>query len=114
LTKPRIAIVLFNLGGPDRPESIRPFLLKLFSDPAILRVNRLLRPFVARAITRARLGPAMANYARIGGRSGLLEMTERQGRALEAELPELEARCFVAMRYWHPTSGGGRAAVQAG
>ena len=112
MTKPRIAIVLFNLGGPDRPESIRPFLLKLFSDPAILRVNRLLRPFVARAITRARLGPAMANYARIGGRSGLLEMTERQGRALEAELPELEARCFVAMRYWHPTSQDAAEAVR--
>jgi ferrochelatase len=96
--------VLFNLGGPDRPESIRPFLLNLFSDPAILRVNPLLRPFVARAITRARLKPATANYARIGGRSGLLETTERQARALEAELAEFEARCFVAMRYWHPTS----------
>ena len=36
--RPRLAVVLFNLGGPDRPEAIRPFLLNLFNDPAILRV----------------------------------------------------------------------------
>ena len=40
----RIAIVLFNLGGPDRPAAIRPFLLNLFRDPAILRVPFFIRP----------------------------------------------------------------------
>jgi ferrochelatase len=104
MTKPRIAIVLFNLGGPDRPESIRPFLLNLFSDPAVLRVNPLLRPFLARFIAAARLKPATLNYARIGGRSPLLELTLQQARALEAALPEYDARCFVAMRYWQPMS----------
>lgn len=104
MTKPRIAIVLFNLGGPDRPESIRPFLVNLFTDPAILRVNFLVRPFLARIIAAARVQPATENYAHIGGRSPLLELTEQQARALEAALPEFEARCFVAMRYWHPMS----------
>jgi ferrochelatase len=46
----------------------------------------------------------------LGGRSPLLELTEAQARAIEAALPEVEARCFIAMRYWHPFS---RAAVQA-
>ena len=40
----------------------------------------------------------------LGGSSPLLGLTEAQARALEAALPEYEARCFVAMRYWHPFS----------
>ena len=102
--RPRVAIVLFNLGGPDRPEAIWPFLLNLFRDKAILRVPFFVRPLLARLIARSRLKPATANYALLGGRSPLLELTEAQARALEAALPELDAKCFVAMRYWHPFS----------
>ncbi len=109
----KVAIVLFNLGGPDRPQAIRPFLLNLFRDPAILQVPFFVRPFLARIITRARLAPATANYALIGGRSGLLELTRAQAAALEAALPEVEARCFVAMRYWHPFSLETARAVKA-
>ena len=112
MTKPRIAVVLFNLGGPDRPESIRPFLVNLFTDPAILRVNFFIRPFLARLIAAARVRPATENYAHIGGRSPLLELTEQQARALEVELSEYETRCFVAMRYWHPMSEAVARAVQ--
>ena len=104
MTRPRTAIVLFNLGGPDRIESVRPFLVNLFTDPAILRVPPFIRPLLARRIARARTAPATENYRLLGGRSPLLELTERQARALEAALGEREARCFVAMRYWHPFS----------
>jgi len=113
MTKPRIAIVLFNLGGPDRPQSIRPFLVNLFTDPAVLRVNPFVRPFLARFIAAARVKPATRNYAKIGGRSPLLELTEQQARALEAALPEYDARGFVAMRYWHPMSDAVARAVRA-
>ena len=102
--RPRVAVVLFNLGGPDRPEAIRPFLLNLFTDPAILRVPFFVRPFLARRIAAARLEPARASYAMLGGRSPLLELTRAQAAALEAELTELDAKCFIAMRYWHPLS----------
>lgn len=102
--RPRVAVVLFNLGGPDRPEAIRPFLLNLFNDPAILRVPPFVRPFLARRITSARLAPARASYAILGGRSPLLDLTRQQASALEVELTELEAKCFIAMRYWHPLS----------
>ncbi len=102
--RPRVGIVLFNLGGPDRPEAIWPFLLNLFRDKAILRVPFFVRPLLARIIARSRLKPATANYALLGGRSPLLELTQAQARALEAALPELDAKCFVAMRYWHPFS----------
>ena len=113
MSRRKIAIVLFNLGGPDRPESVRPFLLNLFTDPAILRVPFFVRPILARIIARARTKPATANYALLGGKSPLLELTEQQARALEAALPELDARCFVAMRYWHPFSMEAARAVKA-
>ena len=89
---PRVAIVLFNLGGPDRPEAIKPFLRNLFTDPAILRVPFFLRPILARFIVRSRLKPATANYAILGGRSPLLELTQLQAAALEAGLPEIDVR----------------------
>ena len=104
MNRKKIAIVLFNLGGPDRPESIKPFLLNLFRDPAILRVPRLVRPFLAQLIARRRVPAAKLIYAQLGGRSPLLEMTVAQARAIEAALPDLEAKCFIAMRYWHPFS----------
>jgi protoporphyrin/coproporphyrin ferrochelatase len=102
--RPRVAVVLFNLGGPDRPESIKPFLLNLFTDPAILRVPFFVRPFLARRVAAARLEPARASYAALGGRSPLLELTRAQASALETELSDWDARCFIAMRYWHPFS----------
>jgi len=105
VTQPRkVAIVLFNLGGPDSPAAIKPFLLNLFRDPAILRVPFFVRPLLARIITRSRLKPATANYALLGGKSPLLGLTREQAVALEEALPEIDARCFIAMRYWHPFS----------
>ena len=100
----KIAVVLFNLGGPDKPASVRPFLINLFKGPAILRVPFFVRPLLARVIALARTKAASANYAILGGKSPLLELTEEQARALEGALPDMQARCFVAMRYWHPFS----------
>ncbi|HXT78878.1 MAG TPA: ferrochelatase [Acetobacteraceae bacterium] len=109
----KTAIVLFNLGGPDSPAAIRPFLRALFSDPAILRVPFFVRFFLARAIARARSAPAMKNYALLGGASPLLGLTTQQAAALEQALPELGAKCFIAMRYWHPLSLEAARAVKA-
>ncbi len=112
-SRPKVAIVLFNLGGPDSPEAIKPFLLNLFLDPAILRVPFFVRPFLARVIARARVKPATENYALLGGKSPLLGLTQEQATALEAALPDLQARCFIAMRYWHPFSQEAARAVKA-
>jgi ferrochelatase len=102
--RPKVAIVLFNLGGPDSLEAVGPFLLNLFSDPAILPVPFFVRPFLARIVAHARLKPATVNYRLLGGKSPLLETTLAQAQAIEAALPEIEAKCFAAMRYWHPFS----------
>ena len=109
----KIAIVLFNLGGPDSPAAIKPFLLNLFSDPAILRMPFFVRFFLARIIARARLKPATENYALLGGRSPLLELTRQQGATLEAQFDDIDAKCFIAMRYWHPFSLETARAVKA-
>jgi ferrochelatase len=111
----KLAVVLFNLGGPDSPEAVKPFLLNLFRDPAILRVPFFIRPLLAQIIATLRVKPASENYAILGGKSPLLELTQDQAKALEAVLdtPEVEARCFIAMRYWHPFSLEAAAAVKA-
>lgn len=99
----KLAVVLFNLGGPDRPEAIRPFLFNLFSDPCIIRVPNPLRYLLAQVISRRRAPAAAQIYAELGGRSPLLENTEAQARALQAALADQgEVRTFIAMRYWHP------------
>jgi ferrochelatase len=99
-----VAVVLFNLGGPDRPESVEPFLFNLFSDPAIIGLPGLLRRPLARAISRRRAPVAREIYAKIGGGSPIVANTEAQARALEAKLVArgTAAKVFVAMRYWHP------------
>jgi ferrochelatase len=98
---PRRAIVLMNLGGPDRPEAVRPFLVNLFSDPAIIALPGWLRWLVARLIAWRRGRVARDIYDHLGGSSPLLANTETQARALEARLGG-DDRCFIAMRYWHP------------
>jgi protoporphyrin/coproporphyrin ferrochelatase len=109
----KVAVVLFNLGGPDRPASIRQFLLNLFRDPAILRVPFLVRFLLARVIAYLRLRAARTNYALLNGCSPLLDVTRIQAIALQAGLPDLQVRCFVAMRYWHPFSDATARAVRA-
>ena len=97
----RTAVVLFNLGGPDRPESVEPFLRNLFSDPAIIRVPTLARWLLARLIARRRAPIARENYDRLGGGSPLLPNTRAQAAALQGVLGD-DHRVFVCMRYWHP------------
>ncbi len=98
----RTAIVLFNLGGPDRPESVQKFRLNLFNDPAIIRAPVFIRFWLSRLIAARGRQAAEANYALLGGKSPLLELTGRQARALETDLADIGAKCFIAMRYWHP------------
>jgi ferrochelatase len=99
----RVAVVLFNLGGPDRPEAVRPFLFNLFNDPAILRLPNPFRLLLAHLIAGRRAKVAAGIYAHMGGRSPILANTEAQARALEEVLWDTgEVRCFIAMRYWHP------------
>jgi protoporphyrin/coproporphyrin ferrochelatase len=108
----RTAIVLFNLGGPDSLDAVRPFLFNLFNDPAIIRVPALLRSMLAAFIARRRAPVARQIYAKMGNRSPILPNTEAQARALEQVLSK-EAKAFIAMRYWHPMTAETVKAVKA-
>ncbi|HEY2481429.1 MAG TPA: ferrochelatase, partial [Caulobacteraceae bacterium] len=100
----RIAVVLFNLGGPEAARDVRPFLRNLFADRAIIDLPAIGRLPLAEVIARARERKAIANYARMGGRSPLLAETRTQAQALETALRAggLDAKVFIAMRYWPP------------
>jgi ferrochelatase len=113
----KLAVVLFNLGGPDGPAAVRPFLFNLFRDPAIIQLPAAARYPLAALISTTRTKVARANYAIIGGGSPLLPETQAQAAALEAALkgraPEVEARAFICMRYWEPLAKETAAEVKA-
>jgi protoporphyrin/coproporphyrin ferrochelatase len=105
-TTRRIGVVLFQLGGPDTLDAIEPFLFNLFCDPDIIDFPfaRIGRKPLAKLISSTRARKVQHHYATIGGGSPIRRFTEQQARALQRKLAEsgLDARCFVAMRYWHP------------
>ncbi|MGA7512283.1 MAG: ferrochelatase [Candidatus Sulfotelmatobacter sp.] len=116
-TTRRVGVILFQLGGPDTLAAIEPFLYNLFCDPDIIDFPfaRIGRKPLAKLISTTRARKVQQHYATIGGGSPIRRFTERQARALEAELRNqgLDARCFVAMRYWHPFTSEAIADLEA-
>jgi ferrochelatase len=101
----KTAVVLFNLGGPDKAESIYPFLVNFFMDPNIIPLPKIARFFLARGIALYRSrGPAKIAYGLMGGRSPILENTLAQQEAVENVLRSSgeNVKVFTCMRYWHP------------
>ena len=100
------AIILFNLGGPDKIENVEPFLFNLFNDPAILNLPTFLRYPLAKLISNRRAPVAKKIYSELGGSSPILRLTKEQSGALEAKLnqtqDEDEYKCFIIMRCWNP------------
>ena len=100
------AVILFNLGGPDKLENVEPFLFNLFNDPAILNLPNFFRYPLAKLIANRRAPIAKKIYQELGGSSPILKLTEEQSHALEIKLnkdDELsDYKCFVVMRCWHP------------
>jgi len=100
-----VGVLLFNLGGPETLDEVRPFLYNLFADPDIIRLPwRGLQKPLAWLISTQRCRKSRGYYKKIGGGSPLRKMTGEQGQALEAALRRLgiPARAYVGMRYWRP------------
>jgi len=101
----RIGVLLFNLGGPETLEDVRPFLFNLFADPDIIRLPwRALQKPLAWLISAQRQKKSRSYYEQIGGGSPLRQITEEQARALEQSLAarNINARAYIGMRYWNP------------
>lgn len=115
----KTAVVLFNLGGPDNLEAVKPFLFNLFYDPAIITVPNPFRWIIAKIISSRRAPIAQDIYRQIGNKSPILEETEKQRVALENKLSEnsgnidTDYKCFIFMRYWHPFASEAAMQVKA-
>jgi ferrochelatase len=111
----KIAVVLFNLGGPDSLESVEPFLYNLFCDPDIFKLPFGQKLFAK--IISSRRAPIVADeYKLIGGKSPINEWTEIQRKMLEKDLREIDPSIdvYVAMRYWKPHSEDTVTKVESG
>ena len=100
------AVILFNLGGPDKLQNVEPFLFNLFNDPAILNLPLFIRYPLAKLIANRRTPTAKKIYQELGGSSPILKLTEEQSQALEVKLNKnddlTDYKCFIVMRCWHP------------
>ena len=100
------AVILFNLGGPDKLENVKPFLFNLFNDPAILNLPSFFRFPLAKLIANRRTPTAKKIYKELGGSSPILKLTKEQATALELRLNRddnlSDYKCFIVMRCWHP------------
>jgi protoporphyrin/coproporphyrin ferrochelatase len=80
----KAAVVLMAYGSPGRIEDIRPYLEDIRE---------------GRPVSDEAVGELTERYRRIGGRSPLDEVTERQRAALESELG---MPVHVGMKHWRP------------
>ncbi|HET8759471.1 MAG TPA: ferrochelatase [Nitrospiria bacterium] len=96
-------VVLFNLGGPDTLDDVKPFLQNLFSDPEVIPLPPPFRQILAWWIATRRAPTAKGYYEKIGGGSPLRRLTADQAAALEKALSGRgRHKVVVAMRYWKP------------
>ena len=116
-----IAVLFFNLGGPDTLAAVEPFLINLFSDREIIELpgGAALQPLFARVVARLRGPSVRRNYASIGGGSPQLRITRAQAAAVEARLNDVAGpaaprhRALVAMRYSRPSAADALAEIAA-
>jgi ferrochelatase len=112
-----LAVVALNMGGPDSPTAVEPFLRNLFSDPDIIQLGwaRPLQPLLARLMARRRAPFSRAAYAQIGGRSPIREESTAQVQAVVGAMASagVVAKPYLAMSYWHPFPAETAAAMRA-
>ncbi len=119
----KIAVILFNLGGPDSQEAVRPFLFNLFNDKWIIAAPPPIRFGIASLISTTRAKSARANYAKMAdhahanGGSPIVPETKAQADALEravaGRIGDAEVKCFLGMRYWTPYAADAASAAKA-
>ena len=102
--KKKVAIILFNLGGPDKLASVKPFLFNLFNDEAIIQAPKIIRYLLAKLISNKREKTAKEIYSHMGGKSPIFDLTVLQANELERALYKEKEnyKVFISMRYWKP------------
>ena len=82
----QIAVLVMAYGGPGNLDEVGPYLKDI-------RGGRVTRPQLIEEIR--------ARYARIGGRSPILEHTRAQAAGVAKQLGD-QFTVYVGMRHWHP------------
>src|SRR5712691_4559837 len=82
----QIAVLVMAYGGPGNIDEVEPYLMDV-------RGGRPTKPQLVEEIR--------ARYARIGGRSPILELTRAQAAGIARALGD-GFRVYVGMRHWHP------------
>lgn len=85
----KTAVLLLAFGGPDSLDNIEPFLKSIISG----------RPVTSEQVKRVK-----EKYGIIGGKSPLLDITNRQAGSLQKVINKNfdGLRVYVGMRHWHP------------
>jgi len=117
-SRAEVGVLLLNMGGPDQPAAIRPFLYNLFDDREIIHLpgGMIGQRLLGRLIVHARLKNARANYRAIGGGSPIVRWTTLQMEGLQRRLQQQAAappKVGMAMRYWHPFADEALRALEA-
>jgi ferrochelatase len=89
MTDDRLAVLLMAYGGPGGLDEVEPYLQDV-------RGGRPTSPDLVQEIR--------ARYARIGGRSPILELTRAQAAGVARALGD-RFRVYVGMRHWRPYIG---------
>ena len=103
-----VGIVALNLGGPDSPEAVEPFLRNLLGDPDVIQFGWLsfIQPIFAKRIAKRRAPYTTSLYNQIGRWSPIREESQAQAQAVVEVLATrgIAAKPYVAMGCWHPFS----------
>ena len=106
----RAAVLLLNLGTPREPtrSAVHRYLYQFLMDPRVVEIPRLIWWLLLRlVILPFRSGASAQRYASVWTSAGspLLDFSERQHRALTAELQArgFDVDVFLAMRYGDPS-----------
>jgi len=97
------ALILLNMGGPDSLAAVEPFLYNLFCDRELIQLpaGALLQKPFAKVISHIKAKKVVKHYRTIGGKSPLLEWTQKQAAGIATRLGA-DFEPYVIMRYWHP------------
>lgn len=103
--KPKTAIVMLNMGGPETTDQVGDYLHRIMTDRDMIQlpVQSKLGPWIASRRTEE----VKKKYSEIGGGSPILKWTNSQGslltQALDQMLPESAPhKHYVAFRYVPP------------
>ena len=103
-----------NMGGPDRPEAVQPFLYNLLNDWDLIQFPIPFLQFIfAAIISRKRAREVAKEYARMGDASPQLAMVREQSAALQGALGQGYV-CRPVFRYWGEGSAEAREALEPG